>query len=129
MAQVTGIGGVFFRSRDLESLYAWYEKHLGIKREADGSVLFQWGKSGGETVWAIFPHDTEYFGPSGQSFMLNFRVDDLDALMAHLEAAGVEIDPKREEAPYGKFGWIVDPDGNRIELWEPPTGDYTDFTT
>jgi predicted enzyme related to lactoylglutathione lyase len=119
MARVTGIGGIFFRSSDPESLYQWYERHLGITRQPDGSVLFRWGESG-ETAWAIFPQDTPYFGPSGQSFMINFRVDDLDTLLSTMESAGVEIDPNREEFPYGKFAWIVDPDGNRIELWEPP---------
>src|SRR5947209_2205044 len=113
MAGVTGIGGVFFRSKDPESLYLWYEQHLGIKREPDGSVLFHWNGQG-ETVWAIFPHDTSYFGASGQSFMINFRVDDLDALISRLETAGIEIDPHRESYPYGKFAWITDPDGNRV---------------
>lgn len=119
MAQVTGIGGVFLCARDPEALYRWYEQHLGIKREPDGSVLFRWGGPG-ETVFALFPQDTDYFGPSGQSVMLNFRVDDLDALLTSLETDGEEIDPHREEHPYGKFAWIVDPEGNRIELWEPP---------
>ena len=119
MARVTGIGGVFFRSRDPEALYRWYERHLGITRESHGSVIFRWAEQG-ETAFAIFPHDTTYFGPSGQSFMLNFRVDDLDALLSAMAAEGVEIDPQREEYPYGKFAWIVDPDGNRIELWQPP---------
>ncbi len=118
MAGVTGIGGIFFRSRDPEALYRWYEEHLGITREADGSVLFRWQEPG-ETVFAIFPHDTEYFGASGQPFMINFRVDDLDALLAVLDASGVEIEPRREEYAFGKFAWITDPDGNRVELWEP----------
>ena len=118
MARVTGIGGVVFRTRDPEALYRWYEQHLGITRGPDGSVVFRWVEPG-ETAFALFPQDTEYFGPSGQSFMLNFRVDNLDALLAALTAEGVEIDPKREEYPFGKFAWIVDPDGNRIELWQP----------
>src|SRR5579872_6775851 len=98
MAGVTGVGGVFFRSRDPEALYEWYERHLGVKREPDGSVMFHWQPSG-ETVWAVFDQGTDYFGPSGQSFMINFRVDDLDALIARLETAGVEIDPNRESHP------------------------------
>jgi predicted enzyme related to lactoylglutathione lyase len=118
MARVTGIGGVFFRSRDPEAIYRWYERHLGITRES-GSVIFRWAEPG-ETAFAIFPHDTEYFGSGGQSFMINFRVDDLDALLSALAAEGVEIDPQREEYPFGRFAWIVDPVGNRIELWEPP---------
>ncbi len=128
MAHVTGIGGVFFHSRDPEALYRWYERHLGLTREPDGSVLFRWAEPG-ETVFAIFPHDTKYFGPRGQSFMINFRVDDLDALLSALAAEGVEIDPKREEYPYGKFAWIVDPDGNRIELWQPPGGGPTNVSS
>ena len=124
MARVTGVGGVFFRSKDPETLYGWYERHLGIRREPDGSVLFRWGESG-ETVWAIFPQDTEYFGLSGQSFMINFRVDDLDTLLVSLESEGVEILPNRETLPYGKFAWIIDPDGNRVELWEPPGSEPT----
>jgi predicted enzyme related to lactoylglutathione lyase len=119
MAGVTGVGGVFFRSSDPEALYQWYERHLGITREADGSVLFHWGGPG-ETAFAVFPQDTTYFGPSGQSFMINFRVDDLDALLSRLATEGIESNPQREEHPYGKFAWIVDPDANRIELWEPP---------
>jgi predicted enzyme related to lactoylglutathione lyase len=122
MARVTGIGGVFFHSRDPEALYRWYERHLGITREPDGSVVFRRAEPG-ETAFAIFPHDTTYFGPSGQSFMINFRVDDLDALLSTLAAEGVDIDPKREEYPFGKFAWIVDPDGNRIELWQRPGGE------
>src|SRR5438270_57894 len=118
MARVTSIGGIFFRSHDPDSLYQWYEQHLGISRDPHGSVLFR-QDAPHVTVWAIFPHDTEYFGPSGQSSMVNFCVDDLDALLSKLAAEGVQIDPHREDSPYGKFAWIVDPEGNRIELWEP----------
>jgi predicted enzyme related to lactoylglutathione lyase len=126
MERVTGIGGVFFKSPDPERLFAWYEKHLGLKRDpgsGGASVMFRWRddqEGEGMTVWSIFPEDTTYFQPSQASFMFNYRVADMDALLAVLQEEGVEIDPKREDAPYGRFAWIVDPDGNRIELWEPP---------
>jgi predicted enzyme related to lactoylglutathione lyase len=125
MARVTGIGGVFFRARDPEALYRWYEQHLGVTREPDGSVLFRWDCPG-ETAFSFFPHDTTYFGSGMQSFMINFRVDDLDTLLSTLATEGVEIDPNREEYPFGTFAWIVDPEGNRIELWEPPAESVTD---
>jgi predicted enzyme related to lactoylglutathione lyase len=126
MAKVTGLGGVFFKAEDPVRQYEWYEKHLGIQREVDGSgVVFHWREAGnpeqrGMTIWSIFPHHTQYFGPGKAPFMLNYRVDDLDALLTRLAAEGVEIDPKREDYEYGKFAWVVDPEGNRIELWEPP---------
>ena len=114
MRRVTGIGGIFFKAKEPEALYAWYERHLGIRREADGSgVTFQ---DGGMTVWSIFKPDSTYYG--GQ-FMINFRVDNLDALLAVLKTEGVEIDPERFNAEYGKFAWIFDPEGNKVELWEP----------
>jgi predicted enzyme related to lactoylglutathione lyase len=128
MAKVTGLGGVFFKAADPAKQYEWYEKHLGIQREPDGSgSIFHWRHADdperpGMTVWSIFPSTTRYFGPGSQSCMLNYQVDDLDAFLAQLEAAGVEIDPQRMAEEYGKFAWIVDPEGNRIELWEPPKG-------
>lgn len=122
MKRATGIGGVFFKSKDPQALYAWYEKHLGIKLEPHGQgAVFPFSDDPeGMTAWSIFPADTKYFGPGPQPFMLNFRVADLDALLAALQAEGVTIDPKREDADYGRFAWIVDPDGNRVELWGPP---------
>ncbi len=124
MPKVTGIGGVFFKADDPESMYQWYEKHLGIKRE-HGYVAFKWRedadpKEEGITAWSIFKRDTKYFDPSAAPMMINYRVDDLDALLQALEAAGVRIDPKRENYDYGRFAWIFDPEGNKIELWEPP---------
>lgn len=130
MKGVTGIGGIMFQSESPAQLYEWYEKHLGIKREAHGQcATFEWRElqapdgsepgAKGATAWAIFPRSTKYFGASKASFMLNYRVDDLDGLLGELQKAGVEIDPHRESADYGKFAWIMDPDGNRIELWEP----------
>jgi len=132
MAKVTGIGGVFFRARDPKSLVAWYAKHLGVVPNDYGGMTFEWTRgiqpdespeSTGSTAWSVFPEDTKYFGPGNdrgpQQAMINYRVDDLDALLTHLAAEGVTIDPHREDADYGRFAWIVDPEGNRIELWQP----------
>jgi predicted enzyme related to lactoylglutathione lyase len=123
MARVTGIGGVFFKSRDPKALTAWYAEHLGIQLNDWGGAAFLWSDevppTTGTTAWSIFPADTKHFGPGDQSAMINYRVDDLDGLLAKLEAAGVTIDPKREDASFGRFAWIVDLDGNRVELWEP----------
>ena len=120
MRRVIGLGGVFFKARDPEKLYAWYEKHLGIKRDDPHSAIFQnKGDEDGMIVWSIFPADTKYFEPSQSSLMLNDRVENLDALLDALIAEGVQVDPKREAHDYGKFGWVMDPEGNRIELWEP----------
>jgi len=124
--RVTGIGGIFFKSEAPEELYDWYEKHLGIRRTPDGSgAVFEWlevedSEKKGMTVWSVFPRDTKYFDPSRSSFMINYRVDDLDGLLEALKKEGVEIDPHREDYDYGRFAWIMDPEGNRIELWEPP---------
>ena len=126
MKRVTGLGGLFFKARDSTAMYEWYEEHLGIKREPHGEgVAFHWREADdpqttGLTAWSIFPRDTKYFGPSPAQFMMNFRVADLDALLQALKEEGVAVDPKVEVYEYGKFGWITDPEGNRIELWEPP---------
>jgi predicted enzyme related to lactoylglutathione lyase len=122
--RVTGIGGIFFKARDPEALARWYRDHLGISIEAM-VALFTWksGKDGrhiGHTVWSIFPDDTSYFGKDGASFMINYRVKDLDAVIRALRKEGVTVDSNVEELEYGRFGWAVDPEGNRIELWEPP---------
>lgn len=124
MRRVTGIGGVFFKAQDPKALYAWYEKHLGIKLEPHGGgASFRWSDDGdpdGVTIWAIFPRDTAYFGAGPQTLMLNFRVENLDALLAELRKENVWVDPKREDYDYGRFAWIKDAEGNRVELWEPP---------
>src|SRR5512142_2389679 len=118
--RVTGFGGLFFKSPDPEKLYAWYEKHLGIKCSKWGTS-FKWADdphaAEGQTTWAIFPQTSNYFGTSNASFMMNLRVEGLKDLLAKLRREGVWVDEKVEEADYGSFGWIMDPDGNRIELW------------
>jgi predicted enzyme related to lactoylglutathione lyase len=126
MARAVGIGGVFLKARDPEALARWYVEHLGIVAGDGGSMVFDGPAAAGPTVFAHFPADTEYFGhdsgrDSGQGpqqAMVNFRVDDLDALLGQLAAAGVRIDPQREDFPYGRFAWIWDPEGNRVELWQ-----------
>jgi len=125
MRRVTGIGGVFLKSKDPQAMYAWYEKHLGIQPE-HGTVSFNWRETEnpdkeGMTIWALFPENTTYFAPSASPFMMNFRVDNLDELLRTLRTEGVQVDDKVEAHEYGKFGWIMDPEGNRIELWEPPS--------
>lgn len=122
MARVTGIGGVFLRVKDPKATTEWYVRNLGIVPTEYG-VTFLWTdevpEKTGMTTWATFPSDTKYFGESGQSFMINYRVDDLDGLLQKLAANGVWIDPKRDDYDYGRFAWINDCDGNRVELWQP----------
>jgi catechol 2,3-dioxygenase-like lactoylglutathione lyase family enzyme len=122
MEKVTGIGGIFFRARDPARMAAWYRKHLGICAE-DGHTDFVWRDIDrpdeiGRTIWSIFPADTDYFGPSRPDFMINYRVSNLDRMLAQLRQKGVEVE-KVEDYDYGRFAWITDPEGNRIELWEP----------
>jgi predicted enzyme related to lactoylglutathione lyase len=125
MERVTGIGGIFFRAPDPAALVAWYRDHLGIEPHWEAGTVFAWRRAEapdehGTTVWSAFPEDTTYFGPGPQSFMINYRVDDLDAMIAQLRAAGAWVDEKVEESEYGRFGWAKDPEGNRFELWQPP---------
>ena len=123
MARVTGIGGVFFRAKNPKTLQEWYVRHLGIEPDAEGFVVMKWGGDhAGSTVWAPFPADTEYFGPVTAAFMINYRVDDLDALLDRLILAGVKVDDLQHEDENGRFGWVWDPEGNRIELWQPAEG-------
>jgi predicted enzyme related to lactoylglutathione lyase len=119
---VTGIGGVFFKARDPRVLAAWYRDHLGVPVAEDQTYgAFESVGSGEHTVWSTFPKDSEYFGSGSASMMVNYRVRDLDAMLSQLRAAGVEVDDRVEEYEYGRFGWAVDPEGNRFELWEPPS--------
>lgn len=113
---ITGIGGVFFRSRDHEQLAAWYEEVLGLPTTDAATAKM------GTTVWAAFDRETDYFGPSRQEYMVNYRVDDLDAALQRLREAGAAIGPAIEEDDYGRFAWGVDPEGIRFELWQPAPG-------
>jgi predicted enzyme related to lactoylglutathione lyase len=124
MARVTGIGGIFLKAEKPDLLSAWYANHLGLTLTGWGGADFEWREKDspekpGNTGWALFPESTEYFGPGEQQAMVNYRVDDLDGLLQQLEAAGVEIDLRQQSDENGRFAWIVDPEGNRVELWEP----------
>lgn len=123
--RVLGIGGIFFRSRDPARLGEWYSRYLGFEVES-------WGDTHGAsfpperlpptafTVWSAFNADTPYFGDSGQGYMVNLVVDDLEAALQRVAAGGARVLEEREEHDFGRFGWFVDPDGNRVELWQPP---------
>jgi catechol 2,3-dioxygenase-like lactoylglutathione lyase family enzyme len=119
MTQVSGVGGIFLRAADPEKLFAWYEKHLGLKRTEGGFIFFSEGPRE-MTILTFFPADTKYFGSAEQKAMVNLRVNNLDVLLDQLRSAGVTIDPRREDYEYGRFAWIHDLEGNRVELWEPP---------
>ena len=121
MAKVIGFGGVFVKARDPQALSNWYAKHLGVKVEDFGGAMFaEDATQAGCTLWSPFPADTKYFQPSDKEFMLNFRVDDRDAMLTQLRSAGVQVDARVDESEYGRFGWAMDPQGTRIELWQPP---------
>lgn len=123
--RVIGIGGIFFKAKDPAALQSWYEEHLGIQADEDGTVRF-WVRRDDNpneralAVWSPFPETTRYFEPSKKDYMFNYRVDDLDAMLDKLRREGVQVDERVEEYEYGRFGWAMDPEGNRIELWEPP---------
>jgi predicted enzyme related to lactoylglutathione lyase len=125
MKRVTGIGGVFFKAKDPKKLREWYGRHLGMDMEEWGAY-FEWidpanphSTAKARTVWSAFDTDTDYFEPSQKPFMINYRVENLEGLLAQLREEGVTVVDKIETYPYGKFGWIVDAEGNKIELWEP----------
>lgn len=127
MKRVTGIGGIFFKARDPKAMQAWYQRHLGIDVQEWGGAVFRWvdaegQPSGGSTTWSVFAADGDYFAPSSAPFMVNYRVADLHALLAALRAEGCQVMDKVEDSEYGKFGWVIDPEGHKIELWEPPAG-------
>lgn len=127
MKRVTGIGGIFFKARDPKGLAAWYRQHLGVPVEDWGGAVFRWNTDAnptgaGTTVWGPFAETTTYFEPSRAAFMINYRVENLAAVLDLLRSEGVEVDDKVEESEFGKFGWVMDPEGNRIELWQPPDG-------
>jgi predicted enzyme related to lactoylglutathione lyase len=124
MKRVTGIGGVFFKARDAVALRQWYQKHLGIEVQGWGGTALRWQNdpdaANGMTVWTIFDSASSYFPPGSASFIINYRVENLDALLQALRDEGCAVDEKTEASEFGKFGWVTDPEGNRIELWEPP---------
>lgn len=127
MNRVSGIGGIFFKAKNAETLREWYRKHLGIGDEMWGGEIFRWQSpenptGEGTTVWTIFDEDSKHFAPGTSGFMINYRVEDLHAVLAALRAEGCDVDEKVDESEYGKFGWVMDPEGNRIELWQPPAG-------
>jgi catechol 2,3-dioxygenase-like lactoylglutathione lyase family enzyme len=127
-SRVVGIGGIFFKARDPDRLRAWYRDHLGLPVDQWGGVHFAGqgtspaGRESG-TVWSVFPDDTEYLGPGSARFMINYRVDDLDAVLAALRAEGCAVEDRIESSDFGRFGWVADPEGNRVELWEPISAD------
>jgi predicted enzyme related to lactoylglutathione lyase len=127
MKRVTGIGGIFFKAKDAPALQAWYKRHLGIDVQEWGGAAFSWADAygtpvGGTTAWSIGPQDDDRFAPSKAPFMVNYRVDDLHGLVAALKAEGCNVLDKVDDSEYGKFGWVFDPEGNKIELWQPPAG-------
>jgi predicted enzyme related to lactoylglutathione lyase len=126
MAKITGIGGVFFKStNDNKELAAWYNKNLGMPMENWGGTILRWpddkAGDGGQTVWSVAAKDTKWFSPSESTFMINYRVDDLDEMLDQLKQNGIEIVSGPQSDENGKFVWIMDPDGNKVELWEPTT--------
>jgi len=128
MARVTGIGGVFFKAKSAKAeLAKWYAEHLGLPVESFGGAILRWpddtAEDRGLTVWSLADRDTEWFAPSGADFMINYRVDDLDGLLAQLAKSGIVPLKGPEKHENGSFAWIVDPDGNKLELWEPKAWD------
>jgi predicted enzyme related to lactoylglutathione lyase len=127
MKRVTGIGGIFFQAKDPTALRAWYQTHLGIDVQDWGGAAFPWADANGSpmkgtTIWSIGAADGDHFAPSKAPFMVNYRVDDLSALLDALRAEGCNVLEKTDDSEYGKFGWVIDPEGNKVELWQPPAG-------
>jgi predicted enzyme related to lactoylglutathione lyase len=127
MKRVTGIGGIFFKAKDAPVLRSWYQKHLGIEVQVWGGAAFKWSNADGKpvagtTAWSINSKDSDLFAPSAASFMVNYRVDDLHALIKALKEEGCNVLEKIDESEYGKFAWVIDPEGNKVELWQPPAG-------
>jgi len=127
MTGVTGIGGIFFHANDPVALRAWYKEHLGIDVQDWGGTAFVWADAegnptNGSTIWSIAAADGDDFAPGTSSFMINYRVADLDALLQALREEGCDVLEETADSEYGKFGWVVDPEGNKVELWQPPPG-------
>ena len=127
MKRVTGIGGIFFHAKDPAALGAWYKQHLGIDVQSWGGAAFSWADDAGNpttgtTIWSVGASDNKQFEPGTASFMVNYRVADLDALLKVLREEGCNVLDKYDDSEYGKFGWVIDPEGNKVELWQPPAG-------
>jgi predicted enzyme related to lactoylglutathione lyase len=127
MRRVTGIGGIFFKAKDPAALGAWYKKHLGIDVQDWGGAVFTWSDEAGNptkgsTVWSVNSADGTYFAPSASPFMVNYRVADLAALLQTLRDEGCNVLEKTDSSEYGQFGWVMDPEENKVELWQPPEG-------
>jgi len=127
MEKITGIGGIFIKAKDAAALQAWYKRHLGIDVQGWGGTAFTWtdgdGKPyAGTTTWSVFAATNDYFAPSTAPFMVNYRVEDVHALAKILREEGCNVLDKIEDTEYGKFAWVIDPEGNKVELWEPPAG-------
>ena len=125
MKRVTGIGGIFFKAKDPAALQAWYKQHLGIDVQAWGGAAFSWADDagtpvGGTTIWSV--GSGEQFAPSSAAFMINYRVEDLYTLVKVLREEGCHVLDKSDDSEYGKFAWVIDPEGNKVELWQPPAG-------
>jgi predicted enzyme related to lactoylglutathione lyase len=125
VGNAVGVGGVFLKAKDPKALQAWYHANLGIPLSDHGQSIFKGPEAQGTTVFSFFPDDTKYFGDGAQRAMINFRVDSLEEVLARLTAAGAKVDPKHEDyGGFGKFGWFWDPEGNRVELWEPVKAEH-----
>lgn len=127
MKRVTGIGGIFFKAKDAEALRNWYQQHLGIDVQPWGGAAFSWVDNenidtAGSTVWSIAHENSEQFSPSQTPFMINYRVENLYDLVSALRGEGCQVLDKIDESDFGKFAWVIDPEGNKVELWEPPVG-------
>jgi predicted enzyme related to lactoylglutathione lyase len=127
MRRVTGIGGIFMKANDPKALCAWYQKHLGIDVQDWGGTAFTWTDSAGNptkgtTVWSVGSAEGKQFAPSKSTFMVNYRVEDLTGLLKALREEGCDVLDKTDDSEYGKFGWVMDPEGNKVELWQPLEG-------
>jgi len=127
MKRVSGIGGIFFKATDAKALRAWYQTHLGIDVQEWGGTAFTWTDDAGNpvagtTVWSIASAQSDQFAPGQAAFMINYRVEDLHALVKALREEGCNVLDKIDESEYGKFAWVIDPEGNKVELWQPPAG-------
>jgi predicted enzyme related to lactoylglutathione lyase len=125
--RVTGIGGIFFSAKNAPALHAWYKRHLGIDVQEWGGAAFRWTDDqghpvGGTTIWSVGSDQSDHFAPSKAPFMVNYRVEDVRALAKALKEEGCNVLDKIDESEYGIFAWVIDPEGNKVELWQPPPG-------